>query len=190
MKQKQLMIILLVLFINIKKRSWRQLPKYYKSLAYVSFFNCFYYYICKRYLLWEFTAHGFQWRILRAVHIFIVAPLITLGCLSNFPSSINKQIIHIFKWTIGSTLVEYIAVKNKILIFKHGWNILWSSLIYLQMYTFSYYHTKNPLQTWICSIFFVVSFIIKFNVPLKKRLLKGPFCLFFHKDKPFFSMES
>jgi hypothetical protein len=182
MKEKQIIIMLIILLLNITGRTWREFSKYYLSLAYASFFNAFYYYLCKRCLLWEFPPQGIPWRILRGVHIFLVVPLLVLACLSKFPNSLSKQIVHLIKWIVASCFVELFAVKNNLITFKHGWNILWSGLIYLTMYGFSYLHTKKPLLTWLLSFCSVIFFIVKFKIPLEKRLVKGPFFFFTKKD--------
>ncbi|WP_374193845.1 CBO0543 family protein [Alkalihalobacillus sp. BA299] len=183
MKQKQLLLLLPILLLTIIGRTWRDIPKYYKSLGYVSFFNSFYYYICKRYLLWEFPPYGFHWRLLRALHIFLITPLLVLAYLSSFPRSFSKKIVHLIKWTFISSLFEYFAVKQKMIKFKHGWNIYYSGLIYLKMYMLSYLHTKKPLPSWVLSIIFLIVCILKFKVPLKTRLLKGPIFFLIKKDK-------
>ncbi|OLO27038.1 hypothetical protein BTR23_21120 [Alkalihalophilus pseudofirmus] len=175
MKQKQILILIPILLLTLSGRTWKNFPKYYKSLAYVSFFNSFYYYLCKRYLLWEFPPEGFHWRLLRSMHIFFITPMLVLAFLSKFPESLPRQLTYLIKWTVGSTMVEHFAVKENVIIFKHGWNIFWSGLIYLLMYSFSYLLTKKPFVTWFLSFYSLIFFLTFFKVPFNRLLLKGPF---------------
>ncbi|WP_216830667.1 CBO0543 family protein [Alkalihalobacterium elongatum] len=183
MKRKQeqeLFLLLTIIFSTVG--SLKHLPKHFKELVFISFFNAFYYYICKRYLLWEFNPHGINWRGIRLLHTFVTTPLVVLANLSHFPNTFPKQVYHVLKWTIISTYIEHLAAKQKLIRFKHGWNIYWSAAIYLKMYTYSYLHKKNALLTWFLSLCTAVFYIIKFKVPLRARLLKGPFTFFIKQD--------
>lgn len=183
MKQKHITLILIILLLNISEKTWRDFPKYYKSLAYVSFMNCLYYYLCKRHLVWELTpSDGFRLRTLRGVYVFIVTPLAVLLCLSKFPNTVSKQVVHIVKWVLASSFIEYYLVKKRMIKFNHGWNIAWSGFVYLEMYVCSYLYIKKPLLTWLLSLCSIIFFMSKFKVPLTKRLLKGPLSIFFPKN--------
>ncbi|MFV8829128.1 hypothetical protein [Alkalihalobacterium sp. APHAB7] len=184
MRRNQVLLLLFTIILATAG-SLKHLPKHYKELAYISFFNAFYYYICKRYLLWEFKPKDINWRMVRAAHTFITTPLVVLSSLSKFPQTLPKQIVHVLKWTFISAYLEHVIAQQKLIRFKHGWNIYWSALIYLKMYTYSYLHTKNALLTWVLSIWSAIFFILRFKIPLKARLFKGPFFLVFKKDMPF-----
>ncbi|WP_372459125.1 CBO0543 family protein [Alkalihalobacillus deserti] len=176
--KRHITLILLVFLLNVTKKSWRHVPKYYKSLLYVSFINAFYYYLCKNYLLWEFRPKNVNRKLLRAIHILFVTPTLALLSLISFPDTLNKQLIHIGKWTFLSTLSEYLAFKLKLIDYRHGWNFFWSGIIFSILYVFSYLHTKKPIETWILSVHTLVFFIVQFNIPLGSRLFKGPFFIF------------
>lgn len=187
MKQKQIILILIVFFLNILGRTWKDIPKYYKALGYVTVTNSLYYYICKRYLLWEFSSQGFHWKVLRGVNIFFVTPLITLLYLSKSPKPFN--ISYLLKWVTSSTLVEYVASKNKMIKYKHGWNIYWTAFLYLKMYLYSYLYTRKPNFTWLLSAISTIFFIKVFNVPLTTRWAKGPVYFLKIKDNKLFPFE-
>lgn len=147
---------------------------YYKNLVFVTVINAFYYYLCKRHLVWEFRSGGFSWRWLRIYHTFVVTPLLILLFLSKLPNTLSKQIVYIINWVIGSFAVEYGLHKLKMINFKYGWNVFWSGLLYLKMYTFSHLFTTRPILASILSLASIIFFIAKFRVPLTKRHLKGP----------------
>jgi hypothetical protein len=183
MAQKQITLILTILLLNIYNRTWKDLPKYYKCLFYTSFINSLYYYLFKRHLLWEFRPGRLNWRALRKVHIFLISPLLVLLFLSTLPKSFTKQVIHLIKWVVSSSMIEYFLAKKQLIIFKYGWNVFWSGLVYVQMYVFSYLFLKRPLLIWILSLFTTIFYMVQFKMPLTIRLLKGPYFLLFKKTR-------
>ncbi|UCZ53616.1 hypothetical protein LGQ02_02115 [Bacillus shivajii] len=110
--------------------------------------------------------------------MFLITPLFVLSYLSRIPETFLKKIIHTTKWVAYSTFLEHIIHEQKMIQFKYGWNVYWSGLVYFKMYIFSYLYPKRPLLTWLLSICSAIFFIWKFNVPLTKRLLKGPIFIF------------
>lgn len=180
-KNKQIFIVLIITILNIINKSWRVFPKHYKSMAYVSVINAFYYYLCKRHLVWEFTHKGFNLRLLRVIHIFFVTPLVVLLFLSRLPRRMFNKIVYIGSWTLSFAFFEFIMVKTNILNFKHKWNVFWSGFIYLKMFIFTALYNRNPLLTWGLSFLSTIFYIVIFNVPLTRRLLKGPYFLFTKK---------
>lgn len=174
---RQTVLAFFILFLHIKHKTWREIPSYYRTLGFVMFVNSFYYYICKRYLLWEFPIRTMNWRLLRALHLFYITPSLILLFLTSFPPSMIGRIIHIFKWVISSTFAEYVGLKMKMIKYRHGWSLSWSGLFFLEMYLFSYLHSKKSLPAWILTFLSTLFFVYKFNIPLKKmkkRMSKGP----------------
>lgn len=162
---KHITLILGILLLS--RNSWRDIPKYYKNIGYVSLFNILYYVLCRRHLLWEFSPIGMNWGLIRFVHVVIITPLLVLTFLSKFPHTLIKQIIYTIKWVITSCIIEYFVHKQKLIIYAHGWNIYWTGLIYTMMFTYSLLFTKRPFLTLFLSLYSTVFFTIKFQVPMK-----------------------
>ena len=169
MKWKHLFLMVLVLVLNIKGKTWRDIPKYYKSLGYAAVINAIYYKLCKRHLVWEFTPNHFNWRLLRIIHIFIMTPLLVLLFLSKCPKTGFTQLGYLLKWVFFSSIVEYTAHKQRMIQYKHGWNIFWSGVLYLMMYVYSSLFSKRPVVTCFISFCSIVFFIKKFKVPIKSK---------------------
>ncbi|NIK11724.1 hypothetical protein FHR85_001107 [Alkalibacillus almallahensis] len=161
---------LLLLALNIRKKTWRNLPKYYHVLIYVSVFNCLYYVLCRDFPMWELKCKTLSARAVRILHILVVVPLLILLYLSNVPKSLSKQIVYICKWIIVSMFVEFIGQKLKLISFYNGWNLYWSILIYTKMYIYSMLMVKKPLLTWMISIVSTIFFLLMFKVPVKNNL--------------------
>jgi len=153
--------------------SCRNLPKYLPSMLYDSFFNLLYHILCKDYLMWDFKPNikYLSSKILRALHIFVISPLLILSYLSTIPDSIGKKFLYTGKWIASSTLVEWMGQRIfKVIFFDNGWHLGWSMLVYVKMYFLSYLMTKKPLLTWILSFLSTIFFLIRFKVPVIHNL--------------------
>jgi hypothetical protein len=162
-----IILVLGIIFLSICSRSTRDIPKYYKNMLYASTFNAVYYFLCKRHLVWEFVPSGIHWLVIRLIHICIVTPLLVLTFLSGMPNSSWNQFKHYLKWVVIATCIEYLVHKKNLILYAHGWNVFWSSILYIKMFLYSHLFTKRPITTLILSFFSTVFFVHKLNVPLK-----------------------
>lgn len=169
-----LFIAIFLLFLNLNYRTLHQLRKHLPSMSYVSLINALYYYVCKHHLVWDFDCRFFSKKQLRALHIFVINPLIILLFLSRFPNQLHKKVIYVLKWTVASVFCEFLMIKNDNLFFKRGWNLKWSSVFYLKMYLFSCFF--NSRKTLILSLSALTTFVYLriFHVPPRKQFLLGP----------------
>ena len=168
-RNQHILLILNIILLGVFSHSIRDLPKHYKSLVYVSSFNTIYYLLCRRHLVWEFIPNGVHWLMIRLVHVFIVTPLITLIFLSKMPSELFRQIIYLIRWVIIASVIEYLAHKKNLILYAHGWNIFWSSLLYVKMFVYSYLFNKRPFVTLFLSLCSTIFFALKFKVPFKMK---------------------
>ena len=168
-RNRHIVLILIVILVTISSGSWRGIPKYYKNMVYVSSFNAIYYLICRRHLVWDFIPNGIDWWVIRVIHTIIVTPLLVLVFLTKMPNTLFKQFIYYIRWIIISFVVEYLIHKKHLILYAHGWNVLWSGLLYVKMFLYSHLFTKRPILTLVLSLCSSVFFIFKFNVPLKVK---------------------
>lgn len=169
MRYKHLTLIIGILSLNIGMKTWRQFPKCCKSLIFVSFVNVVYYGICRRHLVWEFTPGGIHWKLLRVIHVTIVTPSIVLLFLSRLPKSLYRQIMYLISWVTAASVIELIIHKQKLIQYKHGWNILWSAFVYLKMFIYSYLFPRKPYLTILLSVLSNLFLVKKFKVPVGKK---------------------
>ena len=169
MRNRHIMLILSVIFLTIFNQSWREIPKYYKNMAFVSSFNIIYYFLCKRHLVWEFIPAGINWMLIRVVHTLFVSPLLVLVFLSKMPTTLSKQFVHFIKWILICTGIEYLIHKKRLILYAHGWNILWSGILFGKMFLYSHLFTNRPLLTLCLSMCSTLFFVLKFHAPLKRK---------------------
>ncbi|MDT8861032.1 hypothetical protein N0O92_12385 [Alkalihalobacillus sp. MEB130] len=167
-----------LVWLNYRQQTWKIVPKFAQALVYIMFINSSYYYFFKNHILWELQSNNLKLKELRVIHIFIITPLIFLLCMVNLPKEdVRLQIRHILKWSFKCAFVEYMGLKTKMIYFQNGWNIFWSWLIYIFLFSFGYVYTKKPFIIWTVSIPTIFFFIIKFKAPLRRMMLLGPVIL-------------
>ena len=157
---------------NNKNKTWKQLPRYYPNILYVSLFNWLYYFLVHHKLLWELQSNLFNRKTLKIIHICIINPLLILLYLSNLPNTFVKQFIYVIRWITISTLVEWIFYQRGKSFFYRGWNIGWSIVIYIKMYLFCLLFNKKPILIMNLSIIDTICFLLKFNIPVRKNMIK------------------
>ena len=166
-RNRHTVLILSIILLTIFSKSWREIPKYYKNMVYVGSFNAIYYILCRRHLVWEFIPGGINWLFLRVVHTTIITPLLVLVFLSKIPDTLFRQFIYFVRWIVISTGIEYLIHKKHLILYAHGWNVLWSGILYVMMFVYSYLFTKRPILTLFLSLCSSIFFIFRFKVPLK-----------------------
>ena len=171
---KHIIMVLILLILNINFKTWRRFPGKTPTLIYVTLINFLYYFICQKKLVWDFKSNSLSISKVRLLQSFLGTPLITLLCLSGVPhTSAKDKNIYLIICALVSTFFEWVAHKKLNMIsFYNGWNIKWSLVIYLQLYFFSYYHTKYPFFTWVLSILSLEQYISLFKIPLSPDMLK------------------
>lgn len=157
------------------------MPKFYPNALYTITFNLLYYYLCKRHFVWEVNPRGVNWKAIRATHIFFVTPSMVLLALSKLPNNLYRKVFHLVFAIGASTMMDYLLVKIRMLKLKRGWSMRWSGLFYIKMYLYNYLLQKRPIHVLFLSVISTLFFVIKFNVPMTKRLLRGPTLLFSKK---------
>jgi hypothetical protein len=168
-----LLLVIWLLILNIKNKTWHHASQYIRSILHVIFFNSLYYFFCRDYLMWDFRSKVFKPITLRILHILLVNPLMLFLYLSKLPKKISQQVIHICRWITLSLLIEWIGQKKfKMIYFDHGWNIIWSLCIYVQMFILSLLVLKKPLITWSVSFVATGYLLFHFKVPVIKTLRK------------------
>jgi hypothetical protein len=85
--------------------------------------------------------------------------------LFHFPKKIIKQISFIIFWAIIYVLAELLGLHVFGLI-EHfnGWNMWWSFLLDIILFTMLPIHHKHPLLAWGLSIIVIIFFLTKFDV--------------------------
>jgi hypothetical protein len=160
------------LLSGIKWGDWKNWRKYYSTYLFFVGGDLFYNALLHDYRLWNYKENIIGKNLLYG-HLIINLLIMVftysstlLIYLGNFPKQRLKQVCWIVLWVFIYSLVEYINSKYLNLIeYHHGWNILWSILFNILMFTVLKIHVNNPLLAWIISILFFIFLYTVLNIP-------------------------
>lgn len=163
---------LLFLVAAIKWGDWKNWRTYYPTWLFFVGGDLFKNALLNDFRLWSYKETIFGSNILFGhliidILIMLVAYSSTLLIyLGNFPTNRLKQICWILFWVSIYSLIEFVNLNYLNLIEHHnGWNMLWSILFNLVMFTVLIIHVKKPLIAWLMSLLFLFFLLQIFNVP-------------------------
>lgn len=149
---------------------WENWKTYYSTILYITVVCFFALILTYNYPLWSYQETFLSPnRIIHELRLaFLVLPLINLLYLSYYPfqTKISRQLIYIGIWTAIWSSIEVFYILSGIMTLHHGWNILWSIIVWALMYTVIPIHHRNPPWAWLICVVFSVFAIIYFDIPL------------------------
>ncbi|MEE3952222.1 CBO0543 family protein [Peribacillus frigoritolerans] len=167
--------IALFLFAGIKWGDWRRWRDYYPTILFFIIGDLLYSCLLYNHQLWAFQETFFGMSILRndtiisLIIMFTRYPLTILIYLGRFPQTRVKQAFWMFFWIICYSLIEYLNLKYLNLINHYnGWNIWWSVLFNIAMFSILRIHYKKPLLAWGVSIVWILILWNVLNIPIEK----------------------
>ncbi|RXI96270.1 hypothetical protein DS745_21280 [Anaerobacillus alkaliphilus] len=171
---KHIIMLLVLIMINGRYKTWRRLPENLPTLIYVAFINLIYYFVSQKKKVWEFRSNDLSLKKVRFIQSFLATPLITLLYLSGVPYSLGKsKVMHFLLYTGVSTFFEWLANKKlKMISFYNGWNIQWSLLIYIQLFLFAHLYKKYPMIIWLMTILSIDQYVRLFSIPIQQEMFR------------------
>lgn len=163
---------LLFVLAAIKWGDWKNWKVYYPTYLFFIGGDLFKNLILDDYRLWSYKETFFGSNILYG-HLVIsfmimalVYPSTLLIYLGNFPKTRFKKLLWVLFWVFLYSLVEIINVEFLNLFEHHrGWNIAWSVLFNIVMFTVLKIHVSRPLLAWSISILFLIFLWNVFDIP-------------------------
>jgi hypothetical protein len=162
-----------IVLIGWKWGNWQEWQKYYPTILFFIACDLFANVVTYNYPLWQYQETIFAAEILRSHTIItlfimlIVYPITTVLYLSKFPEGVSKSIRWILLWVFLYWIVEFINVAFLgQMIHENGWNIYWSFVFNIVMFTTLWVHHKWPLFAWLIAIIWSSFIIIFFQIPI------------------------
>lgn len=163
---------LLFVIAAIKWGDWKNWREYYPTYLFFIGGDFFKNAVLHDYRLWSYKETIFGSNILYG-HLIIDIMIMVLVYsstlliyLGNFPRNRIKQLLWIMVWVFLYSLIEFINLNYLNLIeHHHGWNIAWSILFNIVMFTVLRIHVNRPLLAWMISILFFALLWILLEVP-------------------------
>lgn len=181
-------IILYIAFIvaACKWGDWKNWKKYYPTYLFWIGGDFFYNALLHNHRPWYFTKgiigenflHG---HLIICIFIMLFSYTSTLLIyLGRFPEQRMKQCFWILLWVFIFSSIEFVShTYFHLIVYQYGWNIYWSMLFNLVMFTVLKIHFNKPWLAWIISILFLIFLANIFNIP--RESFEWRFFLIFKK---------
>jgi hypothetical protein len=160
----------IALILGWKWGDWRNWEKYYPTILFMIVGNFLYNILTYNYPMWLYEEKFLpNHTLIEMVHSFVVFPVVVLIFLPRFPEkNISQKIGYVLRWVIIFVSVEWLMTKFNLFTYHNGWNIGWSILFNIVMFTTLRIHYKKPLLAWVISVFVVIFLMVFFDVPIDK----------------------
>jgi hypothetical protein len=165
-----LILTFLTIMLAWRFSDWRNWKKYYPSILFTIALNLVITLLTYNHSLWYF--HG---TLLLSNHVladlwmkFFIYPPMILTYLSLYPfkERFSKQVGYIVIWTLIWGGIEGYYVLVELITHHYGWNMWWSFLIWVLMFSGIRLHHTRPLLTWFLCFLITVFMIIHFDIPI------------------------
>jgi hypothetical protein len=162
-------IAVFIIFVVWHRGIWRDWKQYHATMLFFGFMDLAYNSICKEnnYFLWRINLDVFSSRItLSGLYVFVIYPFTVLLFLNKLPRGINKQIIHVAKWVVIYTFVEWIGgIFNRIEYFN-GWSLLHSFVFNIILFSGLMLHYKRPFTAYVIFLAVTIVGILMYKIPI------------------------
>ncbi|WP_186579439.1 CBO0543 family protein [Aquibacillus kalidii] len=152
---------------------WKNWRKYYSTFLFFVIGDLLYLYLLSDiYPMWRYSPPEVDESIgITHTHVafsvmLVKYPSTILIYLSNFPvKNKQKQLLYMLSWVVLYAVNEIIDLKFDLIQYHNGWNLWWSILFNLVMFSILYVHFRKPVLAWIFAGFYIVILWNVFNVP-------------------------
>jgi len=167
-----LVITVISLAAVCKWADWKHWKNYHPTLLYIAIGNLMYTFLTADYWLWRIQPDFLMnYVTVEVIYTLIIFPSSAFLFLSSYPEGqpVYKQVLHILKWVLIYVFVEWIGYHQNLISYQLGWSLLWSALFDGIMFPMLRLHYKKPVVAYSLSVFFAVSFLLLFGIPLSDR---------------------
>ncbi|WP_163100673.1 CBO0543 family protein [Peribacillus alkalitolerans] len=150
---------------------WENWKKYYPTMLFAIVGNLLYEVICFNYPMWAMEPNGLPNQTIPILLLVLVGmPLSVFVFLSHFPDNESKirQALYILLFVCIFVVLEYVSVQLGSITYHNGWNLAWSSLFNVIMFSIIRIHYKKPILALILSAIFIGILSTIFDVSLDK----------------------
>lgn len=165
---------LLFLAAAIKWGDWKNWRTYYPTWLFFVGGDLFKNALLHDHLLWSYkeTIFGTQFLlghfIIDIVIMLFAYSSTLLIYLGNFPKQRFKQVLWILFWVVVYSSIEFINRDYLHLIEHHyGWNMYWSIVFNILMFSVLKLHVKRPIAAWLISILALIVLLRSFDIPME-----------------------
>ncbi|RSK29076.1 hypothetical protein EJF36_20535 [Bacillus sp. HMF5848] len=148
---------------------WRKWETYFPTMMYFAVGNLTYNFLCASYFLWRLNPDTLSNHTLtEMLYTFITFPLTALMFLARYPENETRWKVfkHYLAWVSIYVFVELILVFTNGILYKYGWNLVWSAIFDILMFPMLRLFSKKPLLALVLSVPIAFVWIWLFDVPV------------------------
>ncbi|WP_404328432.1 CBO0543 family protein [Mesobacillus maritimus] len=161
-------IAVLTIMASFKWGNWKNWREYHASMFFIATGGLLYEYIVKGNTLWKFHPdflYGQEMVVI--VYAVITMPISIFLFLSHFPERWFQRLNYILLWSGIYISVEWILYVFGRISYQNGWEIWYSFLFDIVMFSVIALHQYKPFRAYIISLFIIIFLISSFDVPFK-----------------------
>ncbi|HWP98693.1 MAG TPA: CBO0543 family protein [Syntrophomonadaceae bacterium] len=163
------MLIVIVAIVSIAsalkwgdKKNWQS---YYSTIIFFIAADLAYNALSVSKRLWEYS--GFLPHEYIGLFVMLtIYPSVMLIFLPKWPSGVWHQVVHILKWVVIFSAVEWILSLFGELTYHNGWSFWFSVLFDCVMFPLLILHHKRPLLAWPLAIGVGAVILYSFHIPV------------------------
>jgi hypothetical protein len=163
-----LAIALLSIMASFKWGDWKNWRKYHASMFFISTGGLLYEYMVQENTLWKFHPdflYGHQMVVI--VYALITMPISIFLFLSHFPEKWIQRSFYILLWSGIYIFVELILYYFDRISYQNGWQLWYSFLFDILMFSVIALHQYKPGRAYIVSLFVIIFLITYFEIPFR-----------------------
>lgn len=161
-------LVSLTILASLKWGDWKNWRNYHASMFFISTGGLLYEYIVQENTLWKFHPdflYGHQMVVI--VYAIITMPISVLIFLTHFPEKWLQRLFYILLWSGIYVSVEWILLVFKRIAYQNGWQLWYSFLFDLVMFSVISLHQYKPIPAYILSVFIIIFLIKYFDIPFQ-----------------------
>ncbi|TCN19768.1 CBO0543 family protein [Mesobacillus foraminis] len=147
---------------------WKNWNKYYPTIQFFIICNLLYNFLFYNHTLWRYHALTVDWlnhTLIDLTFSFIIVPVVIMIFLRYYPKG-KKRFFYMGIWITYFTILEYLFYKKGLFIYENDWNLFWSGVFNLILFTMVRIHYKSPVTALIVSIPLIAFLLVLFHPPL------------------------
>jgi hypothetical protein len=143
---------------SLRWGDWKNINTYYTTILYMIIGNLIYFYLYGEDTLWNFLPdRSDKFDTLREMlYMFVAFPCSILIYLSNFPAKSIGKVLHIIKWIVIYSGLEWVGSHFGFVDYDSGWNQWWSVGFNCIMFPMLFLHLKKPYIALLISVLIVI----------------------------------
>jgi len=149
-------------------KSYRSFERYYSTVQYVTLISLVYPLVCRGYMMWRFPNLGiFTDKVNLLFQAALLLPATTVIFLRYLPRAVWSKTLYFLGFVGLYTVMEWLLVARKEIIYAHGWNIGWSIFVDVCMFAVMWIHDRNWKAAVSISGLVLIFLVVWFRVPIE-----------------------